>query len=170
MYHITSVQVTFILFNTDTNQPLSACQALKILQYIFFFHKCELRQHDDVACQSLDTLLLVMETWDDDCDDDDIYNSGRFIILLLTVEGESFSILLVLLIVYGKFLWFSKQELEQYFHEIHKNSEIFLSKIIILYMNAEYTTTVSGLVLHGGATAGVVIAILQSRPFHLDNC
>ena len=31
-----------------------------------------------------------METWDDDCDDDDIYNSGRFIILLLTVEEKAF--------------------------------------------------------------------------------
>ena len=70
----------------------------------------------------------------------------------------------------GNFYGFSKQELEQYFHEIHKPKHWnFLSKIIILYMNAEYTTTVSGLVLHGGATAGIVIAILQSRPFHFDN-
>ena len=37
-------------------------------------------------------------------------------------------------------------------------------------MNAEHIATVSGLVLHRDVTAGVVIAILQSRPFDLDNC
>ena len=111
-----------------------------------------------------------METWDDDCDDDDIYNSGRFIILLLTVEKKAFLFYWSCSWFKGNFCGFAKQELEQYFHEIHKNSESFLSKIIILYMNAEHTATVGGLVLHGGATAGVVIAILQSRPFHLDNC
>ena len=63
LYHPTSVQVTFILFDPNTNQPLSASQAVQILQSSdaqsallsddvqssSAFQACELHQHSNVV-------------------------------------------------------------------------------------------------------------------------